>query len=278
MTLVKYPEKYELQVYIFLEAAPIHCSSIVFSDGQSFDWRNNWLLLDNEMNLAIQRYEYVEKEVLSDVMIYPDITSHTSISYNQESGFKQTLDDTSAQLLLDPYLVVSGHNIMKIWMFASKRLYLEQKFPKRIGNIKVSPKKDFIFVLTADDESTEIYAIHFKQRSCYKLHTSADTSFQEIDVRNDYFILYDFRASEIKRVNFRDSLGYDFYEQMRALSKNPQVVEFNTDLANTVVYPELLTIAHFYAHYNATNALKDTPKDFNGLMVESTDGNSALWI
>ena len=78
-------------------------------------------------------------------------------------------------------------------------------------------------------------------------------------------------------MSFRDSLGYNFYDEMRALSKNSQV-EFNRELANKVVFPELLTIAHFYAYYNATTALKSTPVDFEGLMAESTDGNSALKI
>ena len=58
MILVKAADVYKLQVYIFLESEIIHCKSVEFVDGGTFDWRNDWVLLDNEMNLAIQRFEY----------------------------------------------------------------------------------------------------------------------------------------------------------------------------------------------------------------------------
>ena len=58
--------------------------------------------------------------------------------------------------------------------------------------------------------------------------------------------------------------------------RNHKDVEFSLEEAEKVVFPENLTIAHFYASFGATTALRQCPSDWDGLMRKSYDGKSAL--
>ena len=72
--------------------------------------------------------------------------------------------------------------------------------------------------------------------------------------------------------------GLDFYTHINRLSENKDI-EYDSKLGRAATYPELLSIAHFYAFHGATKAIAQIPiEDITSSMAQATDGMTALRI
>ena len=61
---------------------------------------------------------------------------------------------------MDPYLVTSLGQIVRVFEISSNKLYFEQEFTRSVSDIKTSPNNDFLMVLISDDVKSELHAIN----------------------------------------------------------------------------------------------------------------------
>ena len=171
------------------------------------------------------------------------------------------------RILDDPHLILSKEKSIRIYNFDSKemvKMVKEHRFKQEIYDVQKSPIDGFLMVLCVNrrKKQTSLHAINMKSTSgdtqkiasfnTYKIYEEK-VLYETMYLASEFFILVS-SLGFIKRVNFRDSLDYSFYEHVSDLNTLKDV-NFSEIEGRKVVFPEILTTAHFYAEYGATKAL-----------------------